>query len=198
MAASVALTYVTKLTVVETLGVNVPGAEEVNARVIHDKFNANLTLKGDSSIPVSKVAVCQKALAAGAATLDLTARQPLVRLLGGLRRRRVDVRREGAGLGRQAPPPAQALHAGGPKENRMTDHVIKVKSASRRGPASEAAVAAPSPVAAPADQRGFVCRHCGCKHFRVIYTRPAWGGRIVRRRECRHCEQCMTTWERGG
>ena len=73
MAASVALTYVTKFTVVETLGVNVPGAEEVNARIIHDKFNANLSLSGASAVPVSKTVVTQKALADGAATLDLTA-----------------------------------------------------------------------------------------------------------------------------
>ena len=26
------------------------------------------------------------------------------------------------------------------------------------------------------DQRGLACRQCGCKHFRVIYTQPAWGG----------------------
>ena len=45
------------------------------------------------------------------------------------------------------------------------------------------------------DRRGLVCRWCGCKHFRVIYTRPAWGGRILRRRECRHCGKRMTTWE---
>jgi hypothetical protein len=53
----------------------------------------------------------------------------------------------------------------------------------------------PSP-APPADQRGLVCRHCGCRHFRVIYTRPAWGGRIARRRECRNCGKRMTTWEK--
>ena len=51
-----------------------------------------------------------------------------------------------------------------------------------------------SPVA---DRRGLECRHCGCKHFRVIYTRPTWGGRIMRRRECRHCGKRMT-WERAG
>lgn len=44
--------------------------------------------------------------------------------------------------------------------------------------------------------RGLQCRHCGCRHFRVIYTRRAWGGRVVRRRECRHCEERITTWER--
>ena len=46
------------------------------------------------------------------------------------------------------------------------------------------------------DTRGLVCRQCGCKHFRVIYTRPAWGGRLVRRRECRHCGKRVTTWEK--
>ena len=48
----------------------------------------------------------------------------------------------------------------------------------------------------PADQRGLICRHCGCRHFRVVYTRPAWGGRIMRRRECRYCGKRMTTWEK--
>ncbi|MEA3368728.1 MAG: hypothetical protein U9R68_11515 [Planctomycetota bacterium] len=46
------------------------------------------------------------------------------------------------------------------------------------------------------EKRGLEYRHCGCKHFRVIYTRLAWGGRILRRRECRHCGKRMTTWER--
>jgi len=27
--------------------------------------------------------------------------------------------------------------------------------------------------AAAAEQKGLVCRHCGCRHFRVIYTLPA-------------------------
>ena len=48
------------------------------------------------------------------------------------------------------------------------------------------------------EQRGLACRHCGGKHFRVIYTRPAWGGRIMRRRECRNCGTRMTTWEKVG
>ena len=38
--------------------------------------------------------------------------------------------------------------------------------------------------------------YCCCKHFRVIYTRPYWGGRIMRRRECRHFGKRMTTWEK--
>jgi len=45
------------------------------------------------------------------------------------------------------------------------------------------------------DQRGLSCRWCGCKHFRVVYTRPTPGGRIMRRRECRHCGKRITTWE---
>jgi len=46
------------------------------------------------------------------------------------------------------------------------------------------------------DQRGLECRKCGCKQFRVIYTRAALGGRIVRQRECRHCGRRMVTWEK--
>lgn len=46
------------------------------------------------------------------------------------------------------------------------------------------------------DDRGLRCRHCGCVHFRVLYTRRAWGGKLVRRRECRHCGKRVTTAER--
>jgi hypothetical protein len=46
------------------------------------------------------------------------------------------------------------------------------------------------------EKRGLECRWCGCKQFRVIYTRPAWGGRIMRRRECRHCGKRVAVWER--
>jgi len=45
------------------------------------------------------------------------------------------------------------------------------------------------------DKRGLECRWCGCKHFRVVYTRPTWGGRILRRRECRHCGNKLNTVE---
>ena len=45
---------------------------------------------------------------------------------------------------------------------------------------------------------GLECRHCGCKHFRVIYTRPYRSGRIMRRRECRDCGKRITTWEKAG
>jgi len=46
------------------------------------------------------------------------------------------------------------------------------------------------------DDRGLECRSCGCKHFRVVYTRPYRGGSVVRRRECRHCGRRITTRER--
>ena len=45
----------------------------------------------------------------------------------------------------------------------------------------------------PAD--GLECPGCGCRHFSVVYTRPWRPGRIVRRRECRHCGRRMTTIE---
>jgi len=44
-------------------------------------------------------------------------------------------------------------------------------------------------------KRGLECPRCGCGHFRVLYTRRAWGGRLLRRRECRHCGRRMTTYE---
>jgi len=43
--------------------------------------------------------------------------------------------------------------------------------------------------------KGLVCRNCGCRHFFVLYTRPAWGGRLLRRRTCRHCGRRVTTFE---
>ena len=54
------------------------------------------------------------------------------------------------------------------------------------------------------NSRGLECRHCGCRHFRVIYARRGWGGKLIRPRECRHCGRRpqdvpsgrMTTWER--
>lgn len=48
-----------------------------------------------------------------------------------------------------------------------------------------------------ANQRGLECPRCGCRHFHVLYTRAAIGGRILRRRECRHCGRRLTTYEKG-
>lgn len=47
-----------------------------------------------------------------------------------------------------------------------------------------------------AEARGLRCPRCGCVHFHVLYTRPAIGGAIRRRRECRHCGRRLTTTER--
>lgn len=48
------------------------------------------------------------------------------------------------------------------------------------------------------DSRGLECRHCSCRHFRVLYTRAKQRNRIMRRREYRHCGRRMTTWEKAG
>jgi transcriptional regulator NrdR family protein len=47
----------------------------------------------------------------------------------------------------------------------------------------------------PDNARGLRCRQCGCTHFFVVYTRPGFGGKLVRRRECRNCGKRLTTWE---
>ena len=44
-------------------------------------------------------------------------------------------------------------------------------------------------------KRGLECRYCGCRHFYVVYTRRASGGKLIRRRECRNCGKRMTTVE---
>lgn len=54
----------------------------------------------------------------------------------------------------------------------------------------------PDTTPSTADDRGLRCRHCECGQFRVIYTRRRSGGKLVRRRECRHCGHRVTTSER--
>ena len=44
--------------------------------------------------------------------------------------------------------------------------------------------------------KGLTCRKCGCKHFRVIYTREHYESSMRRRRECRHCGYRITTLEK--
>ena len=44
-------------------------------------------------------------------------------------------------------------------------------------------------------KRGLECPRCGCGHFRVLYTRRAVRGRLLRRRECRYCGRRITTYE---
>lgn len=45
------------------------------------------------------------------------------------------------------------------------------------------------------ESKGLTCPQCGCRHFYVLYTRPR-DGKIVRRKECRHCGRRVTTTER--
>lgn len=52
-----------------------------------------------------------------------------------------------------------------------------------------------SPIQSHADQHGLICPHCGCRHFQVLYTRRAMGGKLLRRRACRHCGRRITTSE---
>lgn len=53
----------------------------------------------------------------------------------------------------------------------------------------------PASAKATADRRGLECPRCGCGHFRVLYTRAKSGGKLLRRRECRHCGRRVTTYE---
>jgi transcriptional regulator NrdR family protein len=53
----------------------------------------------------------------------------------------------------------------------------------------------PKPAEKPEEHRGLVCPKCGCRHFRVIYTRRTWGGKIMRSRECQHCGRRVITYE---
>ncbi len=45
-------------------------------------------------------------------------------------------------------------------------------------------------------QYGLKCRACCGRLFRVVYTRKAWGNRIVRCRSCVHCGRRTITHER--
>jgi len=55
---------------------------------------------------------------------------------------------------------------------------------------------ADTPSNAPPETKGLSCPKCACRHFEVVYTRPSHGGKIIRRRECRHCGWRLTTTER--
>jgi len=48
---------------------------------------------------------------------------------------------------------------------------------------------------AESGEKGLECPRCGCRYFRVLYTRAAIGRRILRRRQCRHCGRRTTTYE---
>jgi hypothetical protein len=57
------------------------------------------------------------------------------------------------------------------------------------------ATPAVAPIPPRADQHGLTCLQCGCRHFEVLYTRRALGGKLIRRRACRHCGRRLTTSE---
>jgi hypothetical protein len=44
--------------------------------------------------------------------------------------------------------------------------------------------------------KGIRCLSCNCAHHFVLETRQVAGGRIMRRRQCRHCGRKVTTVER--
>lgn len=74
MASTVAVAYEAKATVVETLDVTgTPGASDTKRRVTHDAWNSAKTLGAATSPPATLHAAFEKALAAGVATIDLTA-----------------------------------------------------------------------------------------------------------------------------
>jgi hypothetical protein len=52
------------------------------------------------------------------------------------------------------------------------------------------------PGAGVSDPLGLRCWKCGHARLRVVYTRAAAGGKVVRRRACRQCGARLTTWER--
>lgn len=48
----------------------------------------------------------------------------------------------------------------------------------------------------PADiPDGLTCPVCGCRHFRVVWTRARKRG-ILRARECRNCQKRIQTYEK--
>jgi hypothetical protein len=69
---SVELTYAATVNAVETLEDNVPAATAPNRKVRHDQYNGAASLSGSTTPPVTRVAAFEKALSAGAATIDLT------------------------------------------------------------------------------------------------------------------------------
>jgi hypothetical protein len=44
------------------------------------------------------------------------------------------------------------------------------------------------------DERGLACRKCGCRDWRVVYTRERARG-IRRLRACRNCDHRLVTFE---
>ena len=47
----------------------------------------------------------------------------------------------------------------------------------------------------PEGRRGIVCPQCGCRDLRTTNTEPLRGGRVRRRKTCRHCGRKVVTYE---
>lgn len=45
------------------------------------------------------------------------------------------------------------------------------------------------------DRRGIECPKCGCAHYSVVYIRHR-PGLVMRKKECRHCQNRIVTYER--
>lgn len=70
---SVALTYASTLTAVETLETNVPAAQSNLKSVTHSGYNTSASLTGATAVPVTKCAYFEQALSSGSATINLAA-----------------------------------------------------------------------------------------------------------------------------
>lgn len=70
---SVTLTYASTATVAEVLTTNTDSTTAANRTVTHTEFNESGTYTGATAVPVTTCAFFVKALAAGTATVDLTA-----------------------------------------------------------------------------------------------------------------------------
>lgn len=45
------------------------------------------------------------------------------------------------------------------------------------------------------DELGIRCPQCGCRHLYTTHTEPVRGGRVRRRKTCRHCGRKIVTFE---
>jgi hypothetical protein len=52
-----------------------------------------------------------------------------------------------------------------------------------------------SELAGDRDERGLICKKCGCRHFNVKHTRRG-DGYILRERKCRNCGRVVWTNEK--
>lgn len=70
---AVALNLQLIMDIFETLATGVPAASTAGATIEHANWNQTLALDANTTVPITKTAIFQKALVAGAVTVDLTA-----------------------------------------------------------------------------------------------------------------------------